>query len=620
MLLISLFGVGLVLAQTNFETSLHYTRQGKFTAYSAANGGMERITGIPMEDLACWKCHSKTGQNALGQTIDPASYVPGCTDCHGENMAVAEQTCLNCHSRQVYERQRYGTDENPKVDVHMAAGMTCWSCHQPAELHGDDGVLYPSLKAPGALKVSCEKCHQTVPANEAHVIHEETVDCAACHAEGSVACASCHFETLLATGKNRAINQIWNFKILVKKDGKVRLGSFMTHTYNGKTNVIVSSFHSHTIKREASDCKDCHLNFGGQNNAIAEYNQTGHIRMTRWNEETRKIQGPTGVVPIPADWRTSLLFDFAQFNGDPTNLAENTDWSYLKSEVDNAHLFYAEPLDVETMRKLGFDVSQLESPFAEVLYFPLFGDGMMDNVALRSSLLLANTGTARDVTLEFFSSSGELMPVVLNEGEPAATYELTFGAGQVFVATTPGTNPSLDAGYAVVKVHRTETDEAPSIQGTVVFSRIDSGVTMTEVGVPAAQPMRNFSVLLDSRDAKDTGIALVNPLDQGSESGSAATVRFRVWNPDFDQLLGEATVSLDPGQALSKFVWEIFQDAGAPESLVTQLQDMVGVVTVSSDIPVAALTLRQNDSAAPYPEEVPILTAFPVMAGRADQD
>jgi hypothetical protein len=52
---------------------------------------------------------------------------------------------------------------------------------------------------------------------------------------------------------------------------------------------------------------------------------------------------------------------------------------------------------------------------------------------------------------------------------------------------------------------------------------------------------------------------------------------------------------------------------------VAQLQETQAVVTVGSDVPVAALTLRQNDDAAiAYPDEVPILTAFPVIPGRAD--
>ncbi|MBP6871469.1 MAG: T9SS type A sorting domain-containing protein [Bacteroidales bacterium] len=344
--------IGIIaLGQSNFSTSLHATREGKGDAYKVANGGMELITGIPMEDLSCKKCHSTTEHFPNGDTILPETYAPSCADCHDFNAgtAVAEQTCLNCHNRQVYERAAY-----PGVDVHQAAGMVCVDCHSKEELHGDDGVAYVSLKQEGAIKVACEDCHSSLSGSH-HTMHSGKVDCAACHAVSVLTCASCHFESLLATGKNRAINQIKNYKLLVKKDGLVRLGGFMTHTYDGKTNYIISSYHSHAIAKNATECSDCHHDMGGLNAAIEEYNTTGFITMTTWNAETKKIAGPTGIVPIPGDWKTALKLDFATYTGDPNIFpSDPTAWEYLKSEVDNSHLYFAEPLDSATMAKLGF--------------------------------------------------------------------------------------------------------------------------------------------------------------------------------------------------------------------------------------------------------------------------
>ncbi len=163
---------------------------------------------------------------------------------------------------------------------------------------------------------------------------------------------------MVASGKNRAINQIKNYRLLVKKDNEVRLAGFMTHTYAGKTNYIISSYHSHAIKKDATTCADCHQNMGGSNAAITEYNATGSITMTKWNETTKKIAGPSGVVPIPADWKTSLKFDYASYSGDPMVFPSDPNaWFYLKSETDNSHLFYAEPLDTTTMKKLGFTIN-----------------------------------------------------------------------------------------------------------------------------------------------------------------------------------------------------------------------------------------------------------------------
>lgn len=341
-----------IYGQANFNTSLHATREGKNEAYRAESGGMFLITDVPMADLACQKCHSATEKYPDGSDIDKANYQPSCKDCHDftTGSTVQEQTCINCHNRQKYERAAY-----PGVDVHQAKGLTCINCHSKEEIHGDDGVAYVSLKQEGAIKVKCEDCHTTLASNTSHNIHAATVDCAACHATAVVTCASCHFETVKATGINRTINQLRNYKLLVKKNGEIRLGGFMSHTYNGKTNFIISSYHSHAITKNATECADCHFNMGGTNAAIGEYNSDGKITLTKWNETTKKIDGPTGVVPIPADWKTSLKLDFATYTGDPLVFPSDANlWVYLKSEVDNSHLFYAEPLDSSTLAKLGF--------------------------------------------------------------------------------------------------------------------------------------------------------------------------------------------------------------------------------------------------------------------------
>ena len=49
-----------------FLTSLHYTTNGQRYWYSQENGGLEQLTGIPYDDLACQKCHTAS-----------------CDDCHG---------------------------------------------------------------------------------------------------------------------------------------------------------------------------------------------------------------------------------------------------------------------------------------------------------------------------------------------------------------------------------------------------------------------------------------------------------------------------------------------------------------------------------------------------------
>ena len=341
----------LALSQAKFSTSVHALRPGKNDAYKKANGGMELITNISMSTLACGKCHSTTEKYPNGSDINSATYAPSCNDCHDftKGNTVDEQTCINCHNRQSYERTAY-----PNVDVHKTKGMTCISCHTKAEIHGDDGVSYVSLKQSGAVKVKCEDCHANLSSSVSHTTHAGKVDCAACHAVGVLTCAGCHFETVIATGKNRAINQIKNYRLLVKKDGEVRLGGLMSHSYNGKTNYIISSYHSHAITKNATTCTDCHGNMGGSIAAINEYNAGGTMTMNKWNATTKKIDGPTGVVPVPSDWKKALKFDFVTYTGDVNNLTSDpTKWELLKSTVDNSHMYFAAPLDDATMAKLG---------------------------------------------------------------------------------------------------------------------------------------------------------------------------------------------------------------------------------------------------------------------------
>lgn len=349
-LALSLFST--LSAQWTFQSSLHKLRSGLGFAYNKENGGMENITNIPYEQLACKQCHSATELYANGSPINPDTYTPICVDCHNfqNGVTVSEDACLNCHQKQKRERELYAG-----MDVHLNEGLTCTSCHTKEELHGDDGIEYSSLKEPGAVKAKCENCHTQLGNNGSHNRHLGKVDCAACHAVSVYSCGGCHFETYTSSGNQRFNNEFKDYRLLVKKDGLVKLGALVTQSYNGKTNYMISSTHSHIIKRNAISCSDCHRGMGQINVAIKEYNDTGSITLAKWNAGTKKTEILNAVIPIPGDWRQSLKIDHVTYTGDssvfPTDPAL---WEYLKSETDNAHLYFAEPLDSSTLSKLGF--------------------------------------------------------------------------------------------------------------------------------------------------------------------------------------------------------------------------------------------------------------------------
>lgn len=415
-------------SQANFSTSLHATRQGKVTAYAKENGGMETITNIPMSQLACQKCHSTTGKYPDGTDINSATYTPSCNDCHNfaAGSTVDQQTCLNCHNRQVYEQQLY-----PDGDVHRSAGMKCMDCHKKDEMHGD-GTAYASWLDPGASKTSCLDCHPlaSLSSNTAHNLHAQTgkVDCAACHTLSIVSCTNCHFETLIATGKNRALKKIKGFELLVKRNGKVTSGTFMTFTYDGKSNVIIAPFRSHLIQKNAKTCTDCHVNMGGSVAAITEYNTSKTITMTKWDETNKTMITPVGVVPIPADWKTSLKFDFATYDGDVMNLTSDpTKWRYITSDVNNIHMYYAEPLDSATLAKLGFTSfptavelvdNNVPSDFVLSQNYP-----NPFNPTTKISFSVPKAGM---VQINVYDVLGNLVKSLVNETKNAGNYEVQF--------------------------------------------------------------------------------------------------------------------------------------------------------------------------------------------------
>ncbi len=344
----------IIWSQANFSTSLHSTREGKATAYKKENGGMELLIGIEIDKLPCKNCHAT--QYPDGEVVDNATYKPSCRDCHNtaDNYSISESTCLTCHSRKTAETNMYPDHENP----HSEHGMKCWSCHLPSELHGDDGVQHASMLAEGAIKAKCTNCHkeENLPSNSAHNMHAKSgkFECQACHVKAVVQCQNCHMESVIDGHIKRANTQTKDFQMLVKRRGKYTSGSFMTHVYNGKTNVIIAPLTGHLIVEDGKSCSDCHYNMGGTNVAIKSYNDTGVIQMLTYNEETHKLDNMKGVIPLPLDWDKTLKFDFVDYDGDPTAATDMTKWSYLGNQINNAHLFYAEPLTADEMKKLGF--------------------------------------------------------------------------------------------------------------------------------------------------------------------------------------------------------------------------------------------------------------------------
>ena len=355
-------------AQSNFSTSLHATRNGKNFWYGADTSvthapapGFETLTGVPIShpNVACEGCHAGDGLDANGDPY-PASYQPGCVDCHATNSGwtVSENDCYDCHSRQKTEAVTLGYS-----DVHRSESMKCWDCHDKSIIHGDNGVEYNSMLETGAMTVECEDCHfgSALPNHSSWDPHNGALDCSACHAQTVVSCYNCHFESQVQAHLKRAKQPIHNFVILVNrtKDGQVGTASFQSLTYEGNSWVAFAPYHGHTITGNGRTCSDCHYNMGASNAAIGMYNSTGEIQFVSWDDNAKVLSWINGVIPMPEDYRSTFKMDFITYDGDPNDpVAPSTNWSYIGENTWDGHqMFFATPLSKIQMAKLGFDTT-----------------------------------------------------------------------------------------------------------------------------------------------------------------------------------------------------------------------------------------------------------------------
>ena len=289
-------------------------------------------------------------------------------------------------------------------------------------------------------------------------------------------------------------------------------------------------------------------------------------------------------------------------------------------------------LAVDDLSFTVFEEQTLE--VVDVFYFPLIGDGAAGATQLQTSLFLMSTDADVTVGVEWRDRSGNPLELALADAEPASTFEIPLDKGRSFTGQSLGTG-DLQVGYGIVSVKRPVSDQQSTVNvqtqtgnaqdagvgGTAVFTRTDNGILMTEAAVPASRTLTDFSILLDSIGARDTGLALAipppNPID--TQTGPA-NVTVTVWDTAFQTQIATTQFQLGEGEAIGMFIWELFRDfAQVSNEVLDQLRETEGVVTVAMDRPGTAVTLRQNDDGAvDFPNEVPTLVAFPVIPGRAD--
>ena len=279
-----------------FTNSLHYTGEGMRYWYEKEGGFME-ITKIPYDQLNCKSCHVKS-----------------CDQCHlkkkqeksvfKRTKARDMNTCLPCHGREAMTFRFDGEREN--LDVHIAAGMVCASCHRHYDVHGD-GRYRPSMRHPKAVRTNCQGCHvdqiyespEFDPDTESHNVHGDKLDCAACHVRSTMACYNCHFDNFLKTGSKKGnFVPMKDWLLLINYEGKVTSGSAMTLVYQNKKFIAYVPYYTHSVASEGRDCDDCH-----QNDAVSKIQKGEKVPVVDF--KNGKIITWKGVVPVvngKLDW------------------------------------------------------------------------------------------------------------------------------------------------------------------------------------------------------------------------------------------------------------------------------------------------------------------------------
>ncbi len=273
-----------------FLSSLHYTARGMEYWYKKENGGLETLTGIPYGELTCGDCHVKS-----------------CDDCHKTekngkyhySTAAARnpEICLNCHSR---EKLLMKIDkEAGQPDVHTAVDMNCMDCHSARDVHGD-GIAYDSMKQPGAIETKCEDCHPSIEQTKSHTIHENKLDCNACHVRHVVSCTNCHFDVFLKTGKKLKIPE-WGWMFLINHDDEVTSANMQTFVYDSdKTFLIFAPHMSHSIMKTGRDCEECH------GTETVKQAMEGSISLT-WRQNGG-VENLKGVIPVVEDVKYKCVY------------------------------------------------------------------------------------------------------------------------------------------------------------------------------------------------------------------------------------------------------------------------------------------------------------------------
>jgi hypothetical protein len=199
----------------NYDENLHVNLQGFSTKVLQRSMPASHATLNQALQEQCSSCHTTCGDCHISQ---PASVGGGLINGHVFNRTPDMLlNCAACHNNGS-GNEFLGDKNGQNADVHyQKAGMTCTSCHNNREMHGQSvecqnchpGPMtgqpapldhrFASVQAP-----RCETCHTQVTTGQddivMHKMHGANLSCQVCHSVAYTNCEGCHVSKDKQTG------------------------------------------------------------------------------------------------------------------------------------------------------------------------------------------------------------------------------------------------------------------------------------------------------------------------------------------------------------------------------------------------------------------------------------
>jgi hypothetical protein len=206
------------------------------------------------------------------------------------------------------------------------------------------------------------------------------------------------------------------------------------------------------------------------------------------------------------------------------------------------------------------------------IYFPQIADGG----GYTTTVILLNTSNAVETgTMRLFNEIGSPLTVNQVNGASGSSFDYSILPGGAFAFQTDASRAAVNVGW----MELTPSGGTSVPVGAGLFQYSQSGILLTESGIPSVTPMTHARIFVDFSGGHNTGLALGNPED------TAINISLAAFQLDGTSRIGTSNWPVGLG---GKWHSALFVD-----QMISYLPaDFRGVLDIASDSPFVALTLR----------------------------